>query len=194
MSTSAVPSTSLYQQLEQYFQTRRSDVQQLGQALSQGNLAAAQTAYNNLVTLGQSGPTANGDPFANAQREQDFNAIGQALQAGNLTAAQQAFQALTTKPNSQGTQSGAGTGPEIVLNLSSNAGGATPEQITININPTNGGGEQVSIGVGAQGSTSQPEVTLNLSGNTNEEVVLNLLGNTSSTNNTPASGNVNISA
>jgi hypothetical protein len=200
MSTSAVPSTSLYQQIEQYFQTRSSDVQQLGQALAQGNISGAQTAYNNIVALGQSGPFASGDPFLNAQREQDFNTIGQALQNGDVTAAQQAFQALTTRTNSQNPQSATttgpatSTGPEIVLNLSSNAGAATPEQVTINITPTNGGGEQVSIGVGAQGSTSQPQVTLNLSGNTNEEVVLNLLGNTSSTTNTPANGSVNISA
>jgi hypothetical protein len=174
MSTSAVPSTSLYQQLEQYYQTRSSD--------------------NNIVALGQSGPFASGDPYANAQREQDFNAIGQALQAGNLTAAQQAFQALTAKPNRQIVQSGTGTSPEVVLNLSSSAGGSTPEQVTINISPTSGGGEQLSIGVGGQGATSQPQVTLNLSGNTNEEVVLNVLGNTSSTSNTPTNGNLNLSA
>jgi hypothetical protein len=86
MSTSALSGTSLYQRLEQYFRTRSDDLQQLGQALVQGNLA------------------------------------------------------------------------------------------------------------GAQASTSQPQVTLNLNGNTNEEVVLNLLGNTSSTNNAPANGNLNISA
>lgn len=194
MSTSAVSNSSLSQQLEQYFQTRRSDLQQLGQALAQGNLAGAQTAYNNIVTLGQSGPAANGDPFLNAQREQDFNAIGQALQAGDLTAAQQAFASLRATAVSQNNaQANANTGPEIVLNLS-NPGGATPEQVTININPTSGGGEQLQIGVGAEGTSPQPQVTLNLNGNTNEEVVLNLLGNTSSTNNAPTTGNVNVSA
>jgi hypothetical protein len=58
MSTSAVSSTSLNQQLTQYFQTRQTDLQQLGQALRSGDLAGAQTAYNNITTLGQSGPFA----------------------------------------------------------------------------------------------------------------------------------------
>ncbi len=198
MSTSAVSSTSLYQQLEQYYQTRSSDVQQLGQALSQGNLSAAQTAYNNIVSLGQSGPFASGDPFANSQREQDFNAIGQALQEGNLSAAQQAFQTFSSTWKSQSTQSTtnsgstASSGPEVVLNIT-NAGAANPEPISININPTNGGGEQLSVSVNPAESASQPPLTLNLSRDTAQEIVLNLLGNTS-TNNTSSTGNVNISA
>ena len=143
MSTSAVSSSSLYQQLQSYFQTRNSDEQQLGQALSSGNLANAQVAYNNITALGQGGPFANGNPFKVSQREQDFTAIGQALQSGDLAGAQQAFDTLqstfrgntpkgpTAQPVSS-TAAGAAatsagnTGPEIVLNLSSNSGGTSP--------------------------------------------------------------------
>jgi len=198
MSTSAVSSASLSQQLEQYFQTRRSDLQQLGQALAQGDLAGAQTAYNNIVTLGQSGPAANGEPFLNSQREQDFAAIGQALQAGDLAGAQQAFAALKASAEKQSQEQGSnntGTGPEIVLNLSNNGGSANPEQITININPANGGGEQVSIGIGNQGSNPQEQVTLNVAANSNEEIVLNLLGPSSSTGNSQGTGSgISVSA
>ncbi len=194
MSTSAVSNASLSQQLEQYFQTRGSDLQQLGQALAQGNLSAAQSAFNSIVQLGQSGPAANGNPFLNSQREQDFNAIGQAVQSGDLAAAQQAFAALSNRAaNQQASQSSTSTGPEIVLNLSNNGTAANPEQITIDINPSSGG-EQLSIGVGSQGSSPTQLISLNLPANTNEEVVLNLLGESNSTNSTPASGNVNISA
>jgi hypothetical protein len=201
MSTSAVSSSSLSQQLEQYFQTRRSDLQQLGQALAQGNLAGAQTAYNNIVQLGQNGPAANGDPFLIQSREQDFQAIGQALQSGDLAGAQQAFatlrnsaiqQAQSQDPTAGSTNSGAG--PEIVLNLSGTSG-SSPEQITININPEQGGGEQLQIGVGAQGTNPQ-QVTLNLAPNSNEEIVLNLLNPSSSTASTSAtaSGGLSVSA
>lgn len=200
MSTSAVSSSSLSQQLEQYFQTRRSDLQQLGQALAQGNLAGAQTAYSNIIQLGQNGPAANGDPFLNQQREQDFQAIGQALQSGDLAGAQQAFAALRNsaqpKAQAQGSTAGSsnsGTSPEIVLNLNSGTTGSSLEQITININPTSGGGEQVQIAEGAQGTNPQPQVTLNLAPNSNEEIVLNLL-NPSSTSSTSGNGGLNVSA
>src|ERR1700723_3520856 len=94
MSTAAISSSSIYQQTEPYFQTRQSDLQQLGQALQSGDLAGAQTAYNNIVQLGQSGPFASGDPFSRPQREQDLTAIGQALQSGDLAGAQAAFSTL----------------------------------------------------------------------------------------------------
>jgi hypothetical protein len=41
MSTAAISSSSIYQQTEQYSQTRQSDLQQLGQALQSGGLAGA---------------------------------------------------------------------------------------------------------------------------------------------------------
>jgi hypothetical protein len=68
MSTSAVSGSSINQQLQQYFQTRQSDLQQLGQALQSGDLAAAQTAYNSITSLGQTGPFAEGNPFWKTNR------------------------------------------------------------------------------------------------------------------------------
>jgi len=233
MSTAAVSSSSLNQQLQSYFETRNSDLHQLGQALSSGNLADAQIAYNNITALGQGGPFASGNEFRSSQRQQDFNAIGQALQAGDLAGAQQAFAALkatghhgqpeppaTPVPvaasssgpeivlNLSGSSStasaapGAATsssGPEIVLNLSDNSSSASPEQITINIaNATSGGGEQVSISVGNQGSKAE-QITFNLNPNSNEQIVLNLLDGSSSSGSssasaTGASGGLSVSA
>jgi hypothetical protein len=198
MSTSAVSSTSLNQQFQSYFQTRNSDVQQLGKAISSGNLANAQVAYNNITALGQAGPFANGNSFRVPQREQDFQAIGQALQSGDLAGAQQAFAALKatfkgggeTPPSTAGgltppsTAGGltppstasapSSSGPEIVLNLSNNSSSASPEQITLNIANSSAGSEQVSLSVGNQGSAAQ-QVTFNLGSNSNEQIVINLL-------------------
>ncbi|MFZ0137576.1 MAG: hypothetical protein WAK89_10980 [Candidatus Sulfotelmatobacter sp.] len=224
MSTAAISSSSIYQQTEQYFQTRQSDLQQLGQALQSGDLAGAQTAYNNIVQLGQSGPFASGDAFSRPQREQDFTAIGQALQSGDLAGAQAAFSTLQStfergagaqNSSSAGSTSSSGpeiilnlsnnsgassatssassaaassSGPEIVLNLGNSSGSTSPEQITINLNPTSGGGEQVSLSVGSQGSNAQ-EITFNLAPNSNEQIVLNLLGESSSTSTSNSSGN-----
>jgi len=198
MSTSAVSSSSLNQSLQQYFQTRHTDLKQLSDALNTGDLTAAQTAFNNISSLGQNGPFPNGQPFAIAQREQDFQAVGQALQNGDLAQAQAAFGALggTFAPHgvldpiatapSAGTGSGTGAGPEIILNLSGGNTGA-PEQVTINIsNASNGGGEQVSLSVGNQGSSPQ-EITFNLGANSNEQIVLNLLGASSATSGTSSS-------
>src|SRR5208282_4324710 len=94
MSTAAVSSSSIYQELQSYFQQRRSDLQQLGQDIQSGDLADAQQEYSAIQTLGQSGPFANGDAFKLSNREQDFNAIGQALQSGDLAGAQQAYSTL----------------------------------------------------------------------------------------------------
>lgn len=92
MSIAAVSDTSIYQELQAYFQQRRSDVAQLGQDLNSGDLASAQQDFVTLETLGQGGPFRNGDVFApKNQREKDFVAIGEALQAGDLAAAQKAF-------------------------------------------------------------------------------------------------------
>jgi hypothetical protein len=190
MSISGVSSVSLNQQLQSYFQTRNSDVQQLGQALRSGNLAGAQVAYNNITALGQGGPFASGNAFRGSQREQDFNAIGAALQSGDLAGAQQAFGALratgrahdpAVATSSAGSgASPASSGPEIVLNLSGGSGSsANPEQITINIGQaSSGGNEQISLSVGNPGSTAQ-QVTFNLNANSNEQIVLNLLNGSS---------------
>ncbi|MFZ0947763.1 MAG: hypothetical protein WB523_08540 [Candidatus Sulfotelmatobacter sp.] len=164
MSTAAVSSSSLYQQIQSYFQTRKADLQQLGQALSSGDLADAQTAYNSLTALGQQGPFANGDAFRLSTREQDFNAIGQALQAGDLAGAQQAFSTLeaTFQGGKQAVQAAtvaASTEPEIVVNLSSN--GASSAQTGTEATPV--------------AASSGPEIVLNLSsGNTNPELTINI--------------------
>ena len=190
MSTAAVSSTSINQELHQYFQTRQSDLKQLGQALSTGDLAGAQTAYNNIVALGQKGPFAGGNPFHLTAREQDFTNVGKALQSGDLAGAQQAFGALKATFHKQGQQldpppsTPAASGPEIILNLSpinaGSGGSASPEQITINVSNQANGGEQISIGIGSQGSNTE-QVTLNLPSNSNEQIVLNLLGASSAT-------------
>ncbi|MFZ0320823.1 MAG: hypothetical protein WAL56_16980 [Candidatus Sulfotelmatobacter sp.] len=191
MSTSAVSSASLNQQFQSYFQTRNSDVQQLGKALSSGNLEQAQVAYNNITAVGQGGPLANGNSFRVPQREQDFQAIGQALQSGNLAGAQSAFAALKATAKGAGetppwTAGGGETPPstaseppsstpEVVLNLTNTGTSTNPEQITLNIGPSSSsGGEQVSISVGNQGSTPQ-QVSFNLGANSNEQIVINLL-------------------
>jgi DNA-binding FadR family transcriptional regulator len=90
----AAAAESIYQQEREFRQQRRTDLEQLGQALQSGNADAAQQAYDALVTLGQNGPFRNSQPFQRADRAQDFAAIGQALQSGDLAGAQQAFIAL----------------------------------------------------------------------------------------------------
>ena len=209
MSTSAVNNASLNQQLNQYFQTRGSDLRQLGQALSSGDLAGAQTAFNHIVALGKNGPFASGNPFRLTPREQDFTAVGQALQSGDLAGAQQAFDSLkSTFENGKNVSPNPGTpptpasGPEIILNLSNNSGSTSPEQITINIADSANGGEQISLSVGEQGSKPQ-EITFNLNPTSNEQIVVNLLGAGASTNgsagssttgSSPASGGISVSA
>lgn len=115
MSTAAVSGSSIYQELQAYFQQRSTDVSQLGQDLTSGNLADAQQDYATLQSLGQGGPFANGDVFApNKQREQDFTAIGQALQNGNLSAAQQAFAQLEST-----FKNGGGSGSDSAASVAS---------------------------------------------------------------------------
>jgi hypothetical protein len=89
---------------------------------------------------------------------------------------------LITAPSSTASSpASSSTGPEIILNLGGGGGSSTnPEQITINLTQTSGGGEQVALSVGSQGSTPQ-QVTFNLGANSNEQIVLNLLGASSST-------------
>lgn len=210
MSTSAVSGASINQQIQQYYQTRQTDLKQLGQALRSGDVGSAQTAFNNIVSLGQSGPFANGVPFVNTTREQDFTAVGQALQSGDLAGAQKAFVALgDTFKNGRNlapppSNSNSASGPEIVLNLSNNSGGASPEQVTINIANSANGGEQVSLSLGEQGSNPQ-QITFNLSPISNEQIIVNFPGAGASVNSSgssdsstsggsPASGGISVSA
>ncbi len=119
MSTTAVSSPSIYQELQTFYQTRQSDLKQLGNALQSGSLSGAEQAYQSLAALGADGPFANSEPFSKSSRDQDFNTIGEALQAGDLVQAQTAFAALT------GHQSSSQATPATVVNLTSTQPGTT---------------------------------------------------------------------
>jgi len=95
MSTAAVSSSSIFQELQSFYQNRQTDLKQLASALQGGDLSGAQQAYKALAVLGESGPFANSEPFAKSSRAQAFNALGEALQAGDLARAQSSFAALT---------------------------------------------------------------------------------------------------
>jgi hypothetical protein len=216
MSTAAVSSSSVQQDLRTYYQQRGSDLQQLGQALQSGNVSGAQQEFNAIQTLGQSGPFSSGNAFAINQREQDFNAIGQALQSGDLNGAQQAFNQLESSLH-QGQR--ATDPPPVVVNLSAAATAASStasttasstaaanstasasgseivinlgnitqgEQINIGVSNSSNGGEQVTIGV-TQPNQNPEQITLNLNQNSNQEIILNLLNNAASTTNAAGS-------
>src|SRR5271168_758738 len=100
MSTAAISSSSIYQELQTFYQSRQSDLKQLGSALQSGDLNGAQQAFNALAALGQNGPFASSEPFSKSNRAQAFEAIGQALQSGDLAGAQAAFAALTSRQSS----------------------------------------------------------------------------------------------
>lgn len=126
MSTAPISSGSIYQELQTYFQQRTSEVSQLGQDLTAGNVANAQQDFATLQSLGQGGPFASGDPFAPGNaREQDFAAIGQALQSGNLSAAQQAFAQLQST-----FKNGGGGGSDSIASAVSAAGSALTQNST----------------------------------------------------------------
>jgi len=115
MSTAAVSSSSIFLELQSFYQNRQADVKQLGSALQSGDLNGAQQAYNALAALAQSGPFASSEPFSKSSRAQAFEAVGQALQSGDLAGAQAAFATLTGKNSSGGASQAA---PSAVVNLS----------------------------------------------------------------------------
>src|ERR1700722_3480562 len=184
MSTAAVSSSSIYQELQAYFQQRGSDQQTLGKALSAGDLAGAQQAFTAIQSLGQDGPFASGDAYKASQRQQDFAAVGQALQAGDLQGAQQAFAALQAtfqrapqpqqqQPNDQtpavvvnlSVPSTAASGSSAASSSSSGAGSGTGpsaaaagSEIVVNLGNVTPG-EQITIGVGS-GSNGGEQVTI----------------------------------
>ena len=120
MSVSGIMSTSFFQpsQVQNSFQQRRAEFQQLGQALQSGNLSAAQQDFAELTSSGSSastsgattattttaatgtGSAASTSPVSSIGQE--FTALGQALQAGNLSAAQQAYSAMQQIGQTQG--------------------------------------------------------------------------------------------
>jgi hypothetical protein len=184
----------------QYLQQRQSDLKQLGQDLQNGDLSDAQTEYNTIESLGQSGPFANGDAFSLSNRQQDFNTLGQALQSGNLSAAQQAFTQLEdtfhqpSTSSGNGSSSGSVNGAEIVLNLANAPAG---EQITINLTSGSNGTEQVAISATNPENSNPEQITFNLNPNSNQEIVLNLFGNSttqSSSNTSNSTSTTNVSA
>ena len=196
MSTAAVSSNSLYQQLQSFFQERKSDVQQLGQALQSGDLAGAQQAFNALQTSGQSGPFASGDAFRNSTRESDFSAIGQALQSGDLAGAQTAFAALqSTFHQNQSANTNNAAGPAAIVNLGNSAAAApsssptasatspsaaTGAELIINLPANPGAGEQLTIDVNNTGSGAD-QLTISLGTQQNpasqDQITLNLNAN-----------------
>ena len=88
MSINAVSNTSQLSAIQSSYQQLRSEFTQLGQDLTSGNLAQAQTDF---VTLSQAAASQFGN---NSAVSKTLNTIGQALQSGNLTAAQQAYGTL----------------------------------------------------------------------------------------------------
>jgi hypothetical protein len=96
MSTAAVSSASISQELQSFYQSRQADLKQLSSALQSGDLNGAQQAYQSLAALGESGPFANSEPFGKSNRAQAFEAVGEALQAGDLAQAQASFATLTS--------------------------------------------------------------------------------------------------
>ena len=138
MSTAAVSTNSIYQELHQYFQQRGSDLQQLGQALQNGDLTAATQEFGAISNLGQNGPFANGNSFKISQRQQDFNAIGQALQNGDLAGAQQAFAQLKSTFQNQRSVDPPAQNPAsaaVVVNLSGPSASAARPHLHQEVRP-----------------------------------------------------------
>jgi hypothetical protein len=180
MSTAGISSSSLVQGAE-YFQDRKSDLQQLGQALQAGNLAGAQQDFATIQNLGQNGRFANGNAFAVNARQQDFNAIGQALQSGDLAGAQTALTQLQSTFQSGGaTGPVLDPGPAVIINISASAAsttgtaGATAPTTTAPATTT-----PVTNTTDPATTASGPEIILNLgngngTGNGPEEITISL--------------------
>jgi hypothetical protein len=195
MSIAAVPSSSISQELQVYFQTRGSDQKALGQALKAGDLAGAQKEFDAIQSLGQSGPLASGNAYIRTQRQQDFAAVGQALKAGDLAGAQKAFAELQSTFRKPVAQPKADQNPAVVVNLGSpsaaSSGSATGSQtsaagsatgstapgaeIVLNLGNVTAG-EQITIGV-SNAKNGGEQVTISVSGQANqapEQITLNL--------------------
>jgi hypothetical protein len=197
-SSAQVSASSTSQQLQSFFQQRKTDLQQLRGALESGDLAGAQKGFKSIQQLASVGPSPTGNAFAISQRQQDYSAVGQALTSGNLAGAQQAFAQLVSdfhhnaaapssvgpavvvniseaaagSGSSQSTSSTSSTaGPELTINIGNSS---TPENVTIGISNTSAG-EQLSISVAGQQGSKAENITLNLGQSSNEQIVINLL-------------------
>ena len=165
MSTAAVSTSSIFQELKSFYHQRSADLQQLGQALQSGDLAGAQQEFNTIQSLGQSGPFASGNAFKAFRREQDFAAIGQALQSGDLGGAQQAFAQLQSTFHPRQTSEST---PAVVVNLSSSASAPSP---ALSSAPSPASSPATSAS--ASSTNSQPAASSTGSAN-GTEIVLNL--------------------
>ncbi len=133
---------SIYEQLQDFRSERKSDLQQLGTALSSGDVKTAEQDYQNLVQLGEQGPSASGQAFERSDRSGDFQAIGQALQSGNLASAQQAFTTLENTFSSNGSSNSGSAG---ILSVPLTKSGPAPAiQLQNAIQPQN---RRVSLNV-----------------------------------------------
>jgi len=197
MSTAAVSTSSIYQELQAFFQQRGSDLQQLGQALQSGDLAGAQKEFSAIQSLGQSGPFASGDAFNSSQREQDFAAIGQALQSGDLAGAQQAFAQLQntfhhqhqqisepppavvvnlseSSPSSSAASSATSTSTDSQPTAASSTAPASGTEIVLNLGNVTPG-EQITIGLSNAGNgTEQVTIGVAQQNQKPEQITLNL--------------------
>ncbi len=207
-STSTSTAESIYQQLQDFRSARQTDLQQLGQALSSGDLTSAQQDYTNLVQLGQQGPFSSGQPFQRADRAQDFQAIGQAFQSGDAAGAQQDLAKLESTFGQQSTSSapphlhigstGANGNPdtaniaEVVINIGGSASstpqGANSPELVVNLpSPSAGSTEEVQINFGgSNGSNDQLTVqvgqTQGQNGAIGEQVTINFAQGNSNEN------------
>lgn len=76
-------------------QQRRQDLAQIGSALQQGDISAAQKAFSDLQSLnGSNVASSSSDSNETDTASKDFAALGQALQSGNVSDAQNAFTKL----------------------------------------------------------------------------------------------------
>jgi hypothetical protein len=175
MSTTAISSASIFQELQSFYQTRQSDLKQLGSDLQSGNLAGAQQAYTTLAALGQNGPFANSEPFAKTSRAQAFDAIGKALQAGDLAGAQAAFATLkSSNQNNSATQAPANPATIVTLTSTQPNTEKVAAEIIINfysapnsaIGAPSGNGQSLTTGTtsNTNGATGVPELVINLEG------------------------------
>jgi len=184
MFTGAVSTNSNYQELQAYIQQRRSDAQQLGQALQSGDLAGAQQEYNAIQTLAQTGPFANGDAFSVSARQQDFDAIGQALQAGDLAGAQQAFAQLQSTFHPQQSLQPQGPPVEVIVNLGSSGAASTGSSSAVTqptaqpVSPAPStqapSGPEIIVNLGNAPAGEQITIGLNNTGNGTEQVTLSV--------------------
>ena len=188
MSTAGISSSSLVQ--AQYFQDRKSDLQQLGQALQSGDLSGAQQDFSTIEGLAQNGPFASGDAFAVNQRQQDFASIGQALQSGDIAGAQQAFAQLQSTFSS--SHRILDPAPPVIISIGepgtavgSTTTPTTPTGATTAAPPTStavGPEIAIDLGSGSGSSTNPEEITISLNNTNGSEQLTIAVGSQQSPN------------